>query len=147
MLALPEGWESDYDGNRWFYRYKPNGLTQFQFPQPGDEFPAFVGDNVELEPEERLQMRQNTSPGSAGRANTRTSGIGSRLGKEPATGQDEFAMSATGYFDPSSFMHFGPDDLDDDDLGEQRGQLMDPLIISPGGARATIQEEPEEWNW
>ena len=117
MLALPEGWESDYDGNRWFYRYKPNGLTQFQFPQPGDEFPAFVGDNVELEPEERLQMRQNTSPSSASRADTRTSGIGSRLGKEPATGQDEFAMSATGYFDPSSFMHFGPDDLDDDDLG------------------------------
>ncbi len=36
MAALPEGWEADYDGTRWFYRYKPLGLTQYRFPKDGD---------------------------------------------------------------------------------------------------------------
>lgn len=34
---LPQGWEADYDGSRWFYRYAPTGLTQSKFPKPGDE--------------------------------------------------------------------------------------------------------------
>ena len=39
MTNLPDGWEIDYDGSRWFYRFIPTGLVQHQFPNPGDEFP------------------------------------------------------------------------------------------------------------
>ncbi|KAL8343399.1 hypothetical protein RB598_004648 [Gaeumannomyces tritici] len=58
MSGLPEGWESDYDGSRWYYRYKATGMTQFQFPQPGDEFSEYFGSfagPVSLAPEERLE--------------------------------------------------------------------------------------------
>lgn len=118
-MELPEGWESDYDGERWFYRFKPNGLTQFQFPQPGDEFPNFVGANVELEPEERLaserQLRKRNTLGSDNPGYTKRSGSGRKKVVEN-TGKDEFVMSATGYFDPSSFMYFGSDDQDNTDI-------------------------------
>lgn len=117
MLELPEGWESDYDGQRWFYRYRPNGLTQFQFPQPGDEFPNFVGDNIELEPEERLaselQRRGRNSQGGNSRDEFERSRCGrEKIGASP--GENEFGMGATGYFDPSSFMYFGPDEDEDE---------------------------------
>lgn len=42
MAGLPEGWEWDFDGKRWFYTYKPNGHVQYHFPTEGDEFPEFV---------------------------------------------------------------------------------------------------------
>ncbi|KAK4157589.1 hypothetical protein C8A00DRAFT_29432 [Chaetomidium leptoderma] len=61
MAGLPENWEWDYDGKRWFYRYKPTGLIQFTFPKPGDEFPEFVDDNSappDLAPEEKLVSQQ-----------------------------------------------------------------------------------------
>ncbi|KAK4147236.1 uncharacterized protein C8A04DRAFT_25040 [Dichotomopilus funicola] len=62
MPGLPDNWEWDYDGKRWFYRYKPTGLIQFTFPKPGDEFPEFVDDFgggiPDLEPEERLVSQQ-----------------------------------------------------------------------------------------
>lgn len=37
MASFPDGWESDFDGERWFYRYKPTGFTQYHFPKAGDE--------------------------------------------------------------------------------------------------------------
>ncbi|KAK7741075.1 hypothetical protein SLS62_010933 [Diatrype stigma] len=117
MLELPEGWESDYDGQRWFYRYRPNGLTQFQFPQPGDEFPNFVGDSIELEPEERLaselQRRgRNFHDGNPHDEPKRRQSDKEKVGVSPE--KDEFGMGATGYFDPSSFMYFGPDEDEDE---------------------------------
>ncbi|KAL8377970.1 hypothetical protein RB595_008587 [Gaeumannomyces hyphopodioides] len=70
MSALPEGWESDYDGARWYYRYKATGMTQFQFPQPGDEFSEYFGSfagPVSLAPEEKLesdrQMKRRSTTG------------------------------------------------------------------------------------
>ncbi|RKU41345.1 hypothetical protein DL546_004742 [Coniochaeta pulveracea] len=61
MTGLPDGWESDYDGKRWFYRYKPSGITQFTFPKPGDEFPEYV-DNFfpppPITPEEERESAQ-----------------------------------------------------------------------------------------
>ncbi len=36
MATLPQGWEADYDGARWFYRYTATGVTQFRFPKDGD---------------------------------------------------------------------------------------------------------------
>ncbi|KAI0596748.1 hypothetical protein F4775DRAFT_285756 [Biscogniauxia sp. FL1348] len=110
MPALPKGWESDYDGSRWFYRYKPTGITQFQFPKPGDEFPEFVGLGVgplDLSPEERLAsgqpVKRRISDGSTG------SGTASRTNNNrntsATTGAEEYEMSATGYFDPESFMY------------------------------------------
>src|SRR6187549_1099746 len=58
MSELPEGWESDYDGSRWFFRYKPTGNVQFHFPQPGDEYAEFIDSFAplpDLTPEERLE--------------------------------------------------------------------------------------------
>ncbi|RYP67678.1 hypothetical protein DL770_008574 [Monosporascus sp. CRB-9-2] len=125
MLGLPEGWESDYDGQRWFYRYKPNGLTQFQFPQPGDEFPSFVGDDCELEPEERLaselQLRQRNAQELNAHGDTKRS---SSVRKKAVEGikDGEFVMGATGYFDPSSFMNFGPEESNHaDSKADERG--------------------------
>ncbi|KAM3467051.1 hypothetical protein NHJ6243_000448 [Beauveria neobassiana] len=56
---LPDGWEWDYDGTRWFYTFKANGHVQYHFPSDGDEFPDFVGIvPAALEPEERLASHQ-----------------------------------------------------------------------------------------
>ncbi|KAF1738939.1 hypothetical protein CRV24_000868 [Beauveria bassiana] len=56
---LPDGWEWDYDGTRWFYTFKANGHVQYHFPSDGDEFPDFVGVvPAALEPEERLASHQ-----------------------------------------------------------------------------------------
>ncbi|KAK8116884.1 uncharacterized protein PG998_005165 [Apiospora kogelbergensis] len=110
MSTLPEGWEWDYDGTRWLYRYKPSGLIQYHFPKPGDEFPEYVGygvDSFDLEPEERLasdmQMKRRdtqsgTQPGALPTSSQRR--------KKPADEIDE--IGATGYFDPEGFMFLGP---------------------------------------
>ncbi len=42
MATLPEGWEADYDGARWYYRYKTTGLTQYHFPKDGDVSPDTI---------------------------------------------------------------------------------------------------------
>lgn len=57
MDGLPTGWESDYDGTRWLYRYAPTGRIQFTFPKPGDEFPQFDAPGagrIALTPEDQL---------------------------------------------------------------------------------------------
>ncbi|RYP43232.1 hypothetical protein DL768_010026 [Monosporascus sp. mg162] len=160
MLGLPEGWESDYDGRRWFYRYKPNGLTQFQFPQPGDEFPSFVGDDGELEPEERLaselQIRHRNAQESNAHGDTKRSSSGRKKTVEGVK-DDEFSMGATGYFDPSSFMYFGPEESNHagskaDESGieaeeteckgaeELSDNAVDP-VQSPGPTPSTVKSE------
>lgn len=80
MTSLPEHWESDYDGNRWFYRYKPTGIIQYTFPKPGDEFPEYIdasAPRVPLPPEEKLVSQQqlrrrNTAERKGSQASTRT---------------------------------------------------------------------------
>lgn len=59
-LGLPPGWESDYDGRRWFFTYRPTGHVQYHFPSEGDEFPGFVdawAPAPALAPEERRERQ------------------------------------------------------------------------------------------
>lgn len=83
MTMLPHGWTADYDGARWFYVYGATGQSQFQFPQPGDEFPDFGGAGVtllpavELKPEEKLESERQV------RRLLNTSRLG-KGGSEPA---------------------------------------------------------------
>ncbi|CAJ2507205.1 Uu.00g083910.m01.CDS01 [Anthostomella pinea] len=119
MLGLPEGWESDYGGSRWFYRYKPTGLTQFQFPKPGDEFPQFFDSGfgpLDVAPEERLAIerqakrRSDCDGDNYPENNSRTGDTG--RSKVPTLEEKE-PMSATGYFDTGSYMYFGPGTYND----------------------------------
>ncbi|PTB69522.1 hypothetical protein BBK36DRAFT_1187410 [Trichoderma citrinoviride] len=78
MATLPAGWEWDYDGSRWLYRYKPTGHVQYHFPKAGDEFPHYIDISSpapDLAPEERLESQQQVKrhasvsgvPGQTGR--------------------------------------------------------------------------------
>ena len=109
-MSLPEGWESDYDGTRWLFRYKATGTVQYHFPQPGDEYAEFLLDAgmgpIRLSPEERLVIeqhakRQSISGGDIHGARNGPTSSGSKIEKKKA--EDEFGMSATGYFDPMDF--------------------------------------------
>ncbi|KAK1983957.1 hypothetical protein LZ30DRAFT_587200 [Colletotrichum cereale] len=120
MSGLPPNWEWDYDGARWFYRYKPNGHVQFHFPKEGDEFPDFI-DNFapapELAPEEKLESQQQLK--------RRTTIDDDPKSKMRATGGplSDFGMSRSGFggplnnydeddgsffFQPENFMYLGP---------------------------------------
>lgn len=126
MTGLPDGWESDYDGTRWFYRYKATGMIQFHFPQPGDEFAEFLLDAgtgpFQLTPEDSLAIEQESRRRSLSNldnhatSGTKTSGSRRERKKIEAI-EEEDGMSATGYFDPSSFMYFpdNPSPVGDDD--------------------------------
>ncbi|KAH8664237.1 hypothetical protein BX600DRAFT_512292 [Xylariales sp. PMI_506] len=129
MSGLPEGWEADYDGSRWFYRYKPSGLVQYNFPKPGDEFPEFVSfgpEAIDLAPEERLASEQQVRRWSTldGTENGAKSSGSRRKKKEAKESLDETEeFSATGYFDPSSFMYLGPGSYNDiSPIGEDDGE-------------------------
>ncbi|KAI1495953.1 hypothetical protein F5X99DRAFT_422496 [Biscogniauxia marginata] len=161
MAGLPKGWESDYDGSRWFYRYKPTGLTQFNFPKPGDEFPEFVGIGfgpLDLAPEERLaseqQIKRRTSDGSNNAGNVSRAGSNGRKKVTPV--EEGYEMGATGYFDPDSFMYFGPgghNDVspvagEDDnipsalDRKEKEGVRNLADAITPGPTPTVVNSEP-----
>ncbi|KAF3056351.1 hypothetical protein GL218_06554 [Daldinia childiae] len=106
MAHLPEGWESDYDGCRWLYRFKTTGLTQYHFPRPGDEFPELVGIGfgpLDLAPGNKFGTEYKVTPEDA--PNITRNGGKTAL----ADGKDE--MGATGYFDPDNFMYFGLNDV------------------------------------
>ncbi|KAI0143751.1 hypothetical protein GGR57DRAFT_342909 [Xylariaceae sp. FL1272] len=118
MARLPDGWESDYDGTRWFYRYKATGTVQYHFPQPGDEYAEFFLDDgsgpLELTPEESLAIERQAKRRSGMGGETETTSDTTRSEskrdnkKIEAIGEkDSNGMSATGYFDPSSFMFSG----------------------------------------
>ncbi|KAI1661275.1 hypothetical protein F4813DRAFT_346997 [Daldinia decipiens] len=106
MAHLPEGWESDYDGSRWLYRFKTTGLTQYHFPRPGDEFPELVGIGfgpLDFAPGNGLVSEYKVVQKGA-------PNVTSNDGKTAlANGKDE--MGATGYFDPDNFMYFGLNDI------------------------------------
>ncbi|KAI1215127.1 uncharacterized protein F4807DRAFT_455578 [Annulohypoxylon truncatum] len=97
MALLPEGWEADYDGTRWLYRYKATGLTQYHFPRSGDEFPELVGLGFgTLDGTNHSDVA--TKPGGNGPV-------------KAASGNETDLMGATGYFDPDQFMYFGLNDV------------------------------------
>ncbi|KAL2677114.1 hypothetical protein Neosp_010882 [[Neocosmospora] mangrovei] len=127
MAGLPEGWDMDYDGQRWFYKYKPTGHIQYHFPKEGDEFPDFVdaySPAPDLAPEERLesqqQVRRHTSTTTASahaKARREENGWESRMSAtaRPVSavwdgdagggggGDDDNAV-----FQPENFMYLGP---------------------------------------
>lgn len=158
MSALPEGWEADYDGSRWFYRFKATGIVQFRFPKDGDEFPEWYedgNDDVPLEPEAWLaseqQVRRRSTLGSdqenpAGELPPKIAA--SRRKRAESIPEDE-EMSATGYFDPSSFMYFGPGgDISpvaetDNDAGDQASTTRKSTtpVPSAGPTPSTVHSQ------
>jgi len=67
--AMQEGWKSDDDGSRRFYRHRSTGLVQYTFPYPGDEHPEYDASSPppDLVPEEKLvSMLNKAQDGSDG---------------------------------------------------------------------------------
>ncbi|KAF6813216.1 hypothetical protein CSOJ01_04727 [Colletotrichum sojae] len=121
MSGLPPGWEWDYDGARWFYRYKPNGHIQFHFPKEGDEFPDFIdalSPVPELAPEEKLESQQQLkrrAPVTDDRKSQMRAtggpladfGMNRSVFGGPGTGKDD--EDGDGFFyQPENFMYLGP---------------------------------------
>ncbi|KAK7959151.1 uncharacterized protein PG986_004005 [Apiospora aurea] len=131
MSALPEGWEWDYDGTRWLYRYKATGLVQYHFPKPGDEFPEYVGlgfGSFDMEPEERLASemqtkRRDTQNGTPSGAVSNSS----QRKKKPPAEIDE--IGATGYFDPEGFMYLGPGGYADTLTSSEEEHANTPTVM------------------
>jgi hypothetical protein len=90
MSGLPDNWEADYDGRRWFYKYKPTGHVQYHFPKEGDEFPDFIDSFSpvpDLAPEERLESQQQV------RRHGSTTTVPAKL--SPKKDDGGYGMSAT----------------------------------------------------
>ena len=125
MAGLPVGWEADYDGQRWFYKFKPTGLVQYHFPTEGDEFPDFV-DSLspapDLAPEERLESQQQVkrqtstsgteAPARRTFANANKNSFGMSATAKPVSAvlevDDEDAVADGTVFQPENFMFLGP---------------------------------------
>ncbi|KAK0670449.1 hypothetical protein QBC41DRAFT_317777, partial [Cercophora samala] len=156
MSALPENWEWDYDGEsqRWFYRYKPTGITQFHFPQPGDEFPQSVDDSapIDLEPEERLVSQLQVKRRSTVGEKTSTAKTKNTLASATIAEDDDGSNAP--WFQPDIFMYMGPgayDDIsplqeDDDDLTAKKspktGQTDPPASTSASAPAPTPSPVP-----
>ncbi|KAI1370853.1 hypothetical protein F4677DRAFT_464868 [Hypoxylon crocopeplum] len=144
-MVLPEGWESDYDGTRWFYRYKITGLTQYHFPRPGDEFPELVGlgfGALDLAPSHRapgehLVAQQSTPNGINNDTNATKLGVDGR--KKTTTIDEKDGMGATGYFDPDNFMYFGLNDVSP--VGDENNAVKVTPGPTPQPALAELHEE------
>ncbi|POR33729.1 Uncharacterized protein TPAR_06079 [Tolypocladium paradoxum] len=137
MPGLPLGWESDYDGQRWFYTYKPSGHIQYHFPSEGDEFPDFVDSAApapDLAPEERLESQQQV------RRQTSTTGTRAPPVSNGASKPDKPLMSATAQ--PVSFVW----EADEEDEGEQVFQPESFMFLGPGAYAdvSPLNEEEEE---
>ncbi|GAB1314222.1 WW domain-containing protein [Madurella fahalii] len=113
MAALPENWEWDYDGKRWFYRYKPTGLIQYTFPKPGDEFPEYVGEGAarfDLAPEEKLvsqkQIRRRSTLG--GSSSKQAAWSKQRGSSATATIAEQDDGTGPFWLQPDGLMYMGP---------------------------------------
>lgn len=149
MSNLPPGWDLDYDGSRWFYKFRSSGLTQYTFPQEGDEFPDFVDASAPaptLAPEEKLESQQqvkrrgDTTVGNGRRS--KSSGMSATGGPVSTTWEDD-DDGDYGYFQPENFMFLGPGaytdvsplaDEDDTDGPSSRTKRKD---ASPSMSKAT----------
>lgn len=116
MASLPEGWEWDYDGQRWFYKYNPTGHIQYHFPQEGDEFAAFLNNtttSIEPTPEEQLASKQQLkSTARPTRQTLAPSHGGTEMGSLARPVSDIWDGQGDGdddgVFQPENFMYLGP---------------------------------------
>lgn len=125
MATLPAGWEWDYDGSRWLYRYRPTGHVQYHFPSAGDEFPDYIDASSpapDLAPEERLesqqQVKRHASVGGGGgegwRARMSATARPVSVVWDGDFGRDEDVRAVAeveeeeAVFQPENFMFLGP---------------------------------------
>lgn len=154
MAGLPPGWEWDYDGTRWFYKYKPNGHVQYHFPTEGDEFPDFVVDGAPdpgLAPEERLesqqQVRRQTSTSEGTRSTARNSASGRNKTQMTAVArpvssmwEDDVDVQDDGVFQPENFMYLGPGTYTDvSPLADEEEEAARRIVAGSGGIGARIE--------
>lgn len=157
MATLPTGWEWDYDGSRWLYRYTPTGHVQYHFPNVGDEFPAFIdaaSPAPDLAPEERLESQQQVkrhasvsgNPGRAAQAPPEDrDGWRSRMSAtaQPvsAVWEDDFGREDNhvdeaeeeGVFQPENFMFLGPGTYTDvSPLFEEEEEAARRMVVGAG---------------
>ncbi|KAI4863189.1 hypothetical protein F4820DRAFT_381365 [Hypoxylon rubiginosum] len=114
MAHLPEGWEADYDGTRWFYRFATTGLTQYHFPRPGDEYPELVGlgfGALDISLESKLASKHHEELQSPPHGDNSARVVSESGGDRPKQANESGNMSATGYFNPDDFMYFGLNDV------------------------------------
>ncbi|QPG96407.1 hypothetical protein C2857_004091 [Epichloe festucae Fl1] len=151
MTGLPPNWEWDYDGQRWFYKYKPTGHIQFHFPSEGDEFPDFVqaGEPApNLAPEERLASQQQVKrqAGTAGpNEHTKKAGgeqIANTLGMsataKPVSTVWEGDNEEEAVFQPENFMFLGPGTYADvSPLNEEEEEATKRAVTGGIGERET----------
>jgi len=74
--------------------------------------------------------------------------IGSPNGKhEPELYSDTSSSPSRTPSSLASSLSLMDEEDEDEAVGQHRGKILDPVVISPGGFNSAIQEEPEEWNW
>ncbi|KPM38249.1 hypothetical protein AK830_g8309 [Neonectria ditissima] len=157
MSGLPANWEWDYDGQRWFYKYKPTGHIQYHFPKEGDEFPDFIDAAAPapvLAPEERLESQQqvkrqaSTTTSTAGRtpgagSGGSASGWKSRMSasaRPVSTVWDDVA-GEDALFQPESFMFLGPGAYNDvSPLAEEEEEAARRVVA--GGIEERVEPAP-----
>ncbi|UKZ72806.1 hypothetical protein TrVFT333_000443 [Trichoderma virens FT-333] len=131
MATLPTGWEWDYDGSRWLYRYKPTGHVQYHFPNAGDEFPDYVDATSpvpDLAPEERLEdgwrsrMSATAQPVSAVWDDD--------FAKEDNHADEADEAEEEGVFQPENFMFLGPGTYTDvSPLNEEEEEAARRIVV------------------
>ncbi|KAL6879044.1 hypothetical protein J3F83DRAFT_724875 [Trichoderma novae-zelandiae] len=146
MATLPTGWEWDYDGSRWLYRYKPTGHVQYHFPSAGDEFPDYIDVSSpapDLAPEERLESQQQVK---------RHASVSGTPGRAPAEDRDGWRSRMSATAQPVSVVwddDFGRDDEDNRaEVAEEEGvfQPENFMFLGPGTYTdvSPLVEEEEE---
>ncbi|KAM0343610.1 hypothetical protein ACHAPU_008361 [Fusarium lateritium] len=115
MSGLPEGWDADYDGRRWFYKYKSTGHVQYHFPKEGDEFPDFIdtfSPAPDLAPEERLASQRQTATTKPSKLSPKKDdggyGMSSTARPVSMTWDGAFEEEEPAVFQPENFMYLGP---------------------------------------
>ncbi|KAF4339572.1 general RNA polymerase II transcription factor TAF12 [Fusarium beomiforme] len=154
MSGLPDGWESDYDGRRWFYKYKPTGHVQYHFPKEGDEFPDFIdtfSPAPVLAPEERLesqqQVRRQASTTTPARLSPKKDdgGYGMSATARPVsmTWDGGFEDEDNGVFQPENFMYLGPGTYNDvSPLAEEEEEAARRVVA--GGIEGRVDKSPSK---
>lgn len=149
MATLPPGWEWDYDGNRWLYRYTPTGHVQYHFPSAGDEFPDFIdaaSPAPDLAPEEKLESQQQV------KRHTSVTGGPSRTGRAAAEDKDGWKSRMSATAQPVSSVwedHFGAEDENDNDNEVEGEAVFQPenfMYLGPGtyvDVSPLVEEEEE----
>ncbi|KAL7903334.1 hypothetical protein HDV63DRAFT_120094 [Trichoderma sp. SZMC 28014] len=151
MATLPPGWEWDYDGNRWLYRYTPTGHVQYHFPSAGDEFPDFIDATSpapDLAPEEKLESQQQV------KRHTSVNGGPSRTGRAAAEDKDGWKSRMSATAQPVSAVwedDFGAEDEDENDNDNEVGgeavfQPENFMYLGPGtyvDVSPLVEEEEE----